>query len=264
MASYKEKIQKSYIGFAVLWVGTKCSLRCRDCGNLIPFSGQESYKMDVIISDLKKLLEICKVDKLQIQGGEPFTHPDIDMLITVIDELDIPEIVITTNGTINIKQSTIDLIKKVEHSNFSIIISTYNCVKEKQVKLYERLKSNGINVILYNFFNNDNKWVRLGDIIADQNDDTEIIKEKYKSCDFKICATLADGWLYRCGRGKVIIEVLGLEYGAFDCLNLRNISCSSQGAGMIREFIENKEPKVYCKYCLGTANSEKVIPAIQL
>lgn len=58
------------IDFLVLWLGTKCSLRCRDCGNLIPYSHDPvSFDMDMIIADMKKLSKVSSIRKMQIQGG---------------------------------------------------------------------------------------------------------------------------------------------------------------------------------------------------
>lgn len=78
----KEKYEMNALSF---WVGTKCTLRCRDCCNIIPYHSQTSFDIDLLISDLRKLLGICKINLLQIQGGEPFTHPQIKKLIQAIN-----------------------------------------------------------------------------------------------------------------------------------------------------------------------------------
>lgn len=69
---------KIKLPFLVLWVGTKCNLRCKDCVNLIPYTEQKSYDFESSINDFKMLTQIADIESLQIQGGEPFTHPKID------------------------------------------------------------------------------------------------------------------------------------------------------------------------------------------
>lgn len=59
---------KENIRFLVLWVGTKCSLRCKDCCNLIPYVQQESYNVNEIIDNLNYVTKDVKINLLQIQG----------------------------------------------------------------------------------------------------------------------------------------------------------------------------------------------------
>ena len=53
---------KENIRFLVLWVGTKCSLRCKDCCNLIPYVQQESYNVNEIIDNLNYVTKDVKIN----------------------------------------------------------------------------------------------------------------------------------------------------------------------------------------------------------
>lgn len=61
--------KKNIIRFLVLWVGTSCTLRCRDCCNLIPYMPQISYDEEEIFENLDYITKEIKIDTLQIQGG---------------------------------------------------------------------------------------------------------------------------------------------------------------------------------------------------
>ena len=254
--------QKYEIGFLVLWVGTKCTLRCRDCGNLIPYVAPASFDMDQIISDMNTLLSFCRVNKLQIQGGEPFTNPKIGKLIDRIDNFNIPEIVITTNGTIRLNQQIIKSLKNVKNSNFQMVLSSYECARNKQDEFYSVLVSNHINCLKYDFYQKDGSWVNQGGPETCRNNDDQKTQELYSQCAFKICLSLVNGELFRCGRAKVSSEVFGLQYDSNDYLNIRKIGDAAEGLSEIVKFLNNPHFKEYCRYCLGT--EEKIPPAIQL
>lgn len=257
-----EDVQKFEIGFLVLWVGTLCSLKCRDCGNLIPYAKPESYSIDQTISDLKKLLSVCKIQKLQIQGGEPFTHPNIGKLLCVIDKLNIPEIVITTNGTIKLNSNIVKQLKCIENPSFQVVISSYECAKTKQNEFFDVLINNNINCIKYNFFQDDGSWVNQGGLDVKCNTDNLLVQKLYDECKFKVCLSLVNGELFRCGRAKVSSEVYHLQYTNNDFLDIRKIHNPISGFEEISQFMNNLSFKEYCRYCLGT--EEKIPAAIQL
>lgn len=60
---------KNRIRFLVLWVGTKCTLKCRDCCNLIPYLTQKSYEVNDIVANIEYITENMDIEVLQIQGG---------------------------------------------------------------------------------------------------------------------------------------------------------------------------------------------------
>ena len=73
--------QKPKVYFVAFWIGQKCSLKCRLCCNLIPYMKQKSYNADELIKDFIFLAQNSRIEFLQIQGGEPFTHPNIVKII---------------------------------------------------------------------------------------------------------------------------------------------------------------------------------------
>ncbi len=258
-----EEDKKFPIGLLILWIGTKCTLRCRDCWNLIPYSKQESFDIDSTIQDVKKLLSCCKIEKLQIQGGEPFTHPHIDKLIKVIDDFDIPEVLITTNGTVSLQQNIVKLLKNVKHQNFYIVISPYKAVKNKQIAFYHTLVSNNIKCNMYNYYLDDGLWVSQEGFERHREEDDQRVQDIYLACDFKVCPGLVDGKLYRCGFAKVSTEVFDISLTPSDFVDIRKIKNTTEGISEISKYFNNPNFKEYCRYCLGTQGN-KAVPGIQL
>ena len=83
----KQFFKKPEIEFMVFWIGQKCSLKCKLCCNLIPYMKQNSYNINEILSDFKFLSQNSKIKFLQIQGGEPFTHPNITQILDFIGNI---------------------------------------------------------------------------------------------------------------------------------------------------------------------------------
>ena len=104
---------KNKIRFLVLWVGSKCTLKCRDCCNLIPYLEQKTYSVDSIINNINYITQDMEIELLQIQGGEPFTHKHISEIIEKCAMNNhIHKIEIASNGTILPNEDTIKVIKK--------------------------------------------------------------------------------------------------------------------------------------------------------
>ncbi|BCN32525.1 radical SAM protein [Anaeromicropila herbilytica] len=254
------------ISMLVLWVGTKCTLKCRDCCNLIPYIDQESFEIDNIINDVINLSKICDIRYLQIQGGELFTHPEVEKIIKAIDKIDIPRIWITSNGTINLKDNILDALKKVKHPDFKISLSQYEEISEKQVRFYEILKENNIRCDKYNFYEGDGLWVSCH---TEQKESDDIkAQQVFEDCTFDYCRTLVDGKLYHCGRAYGSQEYFGIKYTEHECLDIRKIMEETDDAleinNIVRDFLRNKRFKEYCRYCLGTKNVKKVPGGIQI
>lgn len=126
---------KDTIRFLVFWVGTKCTLHCKDCCNLIPYLQQKSFDVDKIMDNLRYITKDITVEALQIQGGEPFTHKEIHKIIQgCAENKNINKIEIATNGTILPNKQTIDILKKYSEK-VVVRFSDYECTQNKRTKI---------------------------------------------------------------------------------------------------------------------------------
>lgn len=77
-------IGRMRIPFLVVSVGQACNYKCRDCGNLAPYSpeGFRRYDVNDIVQSLAIIFRhVHRLDCIQIQGGEPFLYTDLDKLL---------------------------------------------------------------------------------------------------------------------------------------------------------------------------------------
>ena len=165
------------IRFLVFWVGTKCTLKCKNCCNLIPYVNPVSYSTKKILDNLSYITKDIVVETLQIQGGEPFTHREIDSIIEFCAlNPNIHKIEIASNGTIIPNKRTIDVIKKY-NEKIVLRFSDYVCDRKKRQILEDRLKNQyNVDVQKYEFMYNTGEWFDLGDI--DNKKETDIQKRK--------------------------------------------------------------------------------------
>lgn len=141
-------------------VTNQCSLKCRDCNNLMPYC-KEKFTIDVDeqIKDLKKLLfYVDGVINVEVIGGEPFVYKQLSELLSYLcGESKIKFIEITSNGTILPAEDIIDLLK---NPKVCVLLSDYGKINgEKAEKTFQYLSQNGICV--QNLKNR--KWIRGGD-----------------------------------------------------------------------------------------------------
>ena len=157
----KTLTEKPTIPFLVFWVGTKCTLRCQDCCNWIPYIEQKSYDAKEIIKDIIYLSKKTNIKRVQLQGGEIFTHPKADLIIDrIAKKVKAEEISITTNATLKLKHNIIDVLKK--HPKIGLTVSNYDCAKDQRTNFIKQLNDNNISYHLYDFCNNDNTWFKTG------------------------------------------------------------------------------------------------------
>lgn len=246
----KQYIKKPIIPFLVFWVGTRCTLKCRDCCNLIPYLDKSSFKAESIIKDLKFLTQCCDVRALQIQGGEPFTHPEISKIINEISKLNVRLIDIATNGTVLLNVETIKVLK--QNSHIRVRISNYDIAKNKREKLIVQLRDNNINFTFYDFMYGDNSWFLSGGPYEKRSSHSEA-DVSYKLCPDKSCHSLIDGTLYVCGKAYAINVLRGKQKEKkFDSINIKLLKHFGRiiATFFINRFMDNlKNSKEQCRYC---------------
>lgn len=254
---------KKNIRFLVLWVGTKCTLRCKNCCNLIPYLEQKSYDVDDIISNLNYITKDMNIELLQIQGGEPFTHKYIaDIIEKCAINTHVHKIDIASNGTIFPNERTISVIKKYA-DKISIRFSKYDCVEKLRNDIEKKMNEvYGIDVCEYDFVNETGEWFDLGGICQKKETNKELISQTYKICPNKSCWTLAENYFAGCGR---MVSYLKLKHNesieksnVLDLLKLREENKNFIEVFQLFEDNYNRYASELCGYCkIG----EKPIPA---
>ena len=228
----------------VVVMTTHCSLKCKNCNNLIPCY-EEPYHIPAgeLIKDIDTLLshtDTCL--KIQLMGGEPFVYP---YLPEVLDYLKghpkIMSVGITTNGTIIPKAEVLEKIAALPCKN--IAISDYGLPQQKIKELCRTLKKYGISY----HRSYARTWADPGGVEC-RNKSLKQLSKEYNSCfSSRYCRTMLNGKLFLCARSASLFD-LGYMESSHDAFDIRLKRTDGEFRRELRNFFL-KDYAEACNYC---------------
>jgi organic radical activating enzyme len=206
-------------------VTEKCTLACSHCNMFMPhFESPNHRTLDILKSDID--LFFSKVDYVSVfhlVGGEPFLNPNIeDVIRHVVSNYTskIDKLIITTNGTILPKQSTLDLLKS---NDVILSVSDYTDklenIKTKVLKVIETFKSQNIN----HYVRTEIEWYDFGDLRIKKNLPTDELIKHFDSCTAPFRG-LNDGKFYYCHLNTSAVRTNIFPLNDNDYVALKNVS----------------------------------------
>lgn len=185
--------EKLFLRSVDIIITERCSLKCRDCSNLMQYYKKpKDCDMEEIMQSINVLCNLVdEVNEFRVIGGEPFMNKEIHLVIKrLIDEPRVRRIVIYTNGTIVPKEDQIEYMK---NNKVLFIITNYGELSRKIGIITQVLQQNNI---AYHVLKVDG-WADCSNI-SKHNRNIEQQREVFKSCCAKNLVTLSNGRLYRC------------------------------------------------------------------
>lgn len=240
-------------------VTTYCSLKCRDCSNLMQYY-EHPYHMSAheICNDIDVFLRgIYSLEQLVLLGGEPFMCPELKQVLEhVIPIKKVIGIKIISNGIARIDEEMLELLS---NPKVRVDISDYGLHQDIINANCERLSLAGVNVLR----GREKSWLDMGDMHR-RNRSGEELAAQYRKCKFK-CRCMLNGRLFICPRASH-----GTDLGLYDdkcSLNLRECGdMSSRELGnKVLSIYYNRLPIVACDYCdAGTDSAHEIPCGVQL
>lgn len=259
----KYSFTKVNIPFFEVWVGQRCTLRCKECCHLIPYVEPKLFDIEELISDCKRILKCCNIAYFSILGGEPFCNHELYKLLDFVAECDeITDGKIVTNGTVLLDDKTITSLKKL---NGKLIVSIDKYPNKEKIcnRFHNLLTENGIKCRMNEY--TDWNWKHTGDNTqkALSPESSQII---FSTCWVKDCYTLCDGEFTTCPRGITSYSVFGLPKNKFENVVLADYKSSRTLKAMLATAMDKKYYKDYCLYCLGLTklNPYDITPGVQM
>ena len=247
------------IDYTELVITTKCTLKCKNCANLIS-KYDKPYDIDeeIIEKSIKKYFEsVDYVSLFRILGGETFCNKNLKKYLELLDYKKIGKIEIVTNGTLISKDE--ELYKIIKKNNVVISISNYGKYSFKIKELCEKLDKEKVK---YKIKDIDEYWYDYGEVV-NYNKQKKELKKQYRNCD-NICKSILNGEMYYCPRYShgYDLGLLGRKDNEYvDLINNNPKTIKKK----IRKMIINNKPLEVCKYCLyGTDKCKKIKPATQI
>lgn len=249
-------VNKLIINHCELVVTECCSLKCKDCANLMQYYKYPSnLDLEEIFACFNRFLDtIDMLLELRILGGEPFLRKDLDLLINAYSDNDkIKRITVYTNSTIVPPQKVIESLK---NPKVVVHMSNYGEVSRNVDKLDDVFTKNLVSHYIHNY----EKWYDLGGI-EKRNYDIKRLTTMYRTCMMAKCYTFYRGKFYLCPRAAHG-ETLGIfKNPSTECVDFTRDVNIVTAKEKVKTLIEDVEKIVACDYCNGSSSSSEIVDA---
>lgn len=244
----------------------KCTLKCKNCDAYMPYHHrpkQTSY--DEVVRNYNAILDVCGyVDSIDVLGGEPLLHPDLDMVLEyLISDKRCGTISVISNGTIIPNPK---VVKCLKNEKCIFRLSDYGKLSKHKDVIIDLLEREQIRYEITNY----QYW--------DEIPRVGLVNETEQQLNLKF-ATCTGNAMYVKGNMACYCTFLSALYGvdfgpgkeAFPNYN-SNVVMLDKGAETKRELVKyisnlhERKAIDACKYCPGAhciQFGEKVLVAEQ-
>lgn len=179
----------------VIVLTERCTLRCKECDNLMRhFKTPAHLNADLILDSLQKIINTVDILPFcELIGGEPFLADSLKQVLEfLLREEKVLRIEITTNGTILPKQEDLSILR---NNKVVVRLSDYSNIID-QNRFIDYMKEFGIRFELIQ----GGKWIANGSV-GNRGRNVGKLMQQYDKCySAKVCKTLWENRLYACAR----------------------------------------------------------------
>lgn len=242
-----------------------CTLKCKLCLAYAPYY---SSFVTPSLEDFKRILKnyfmtVDVVNKFSVTGGEPLLHRDLTSILVEINKYEkqiAEELILTTNGTIEMSDDLITVLKNIPQ--IKVIVNKYDKLSPYADRNYEMLKCNSIKSILYDESNRYG-WIDCRDHSLKLFSEEDIIKQSSQCAFFSGKKwVISRGRLYTCGRAAFRITENIIPYTDEDYLELDCKFDAENARSKVSKFL-NQKFSCSCAYCDGRRDDSKQYKAAE-
>lgn len=227
----------------VVSLTSSCTLKCRNCNNLMSyFSNFREDNVNTISEQLRRIMDcVDYIPNVSLIGGEPFLYRNIGEIVELLDGMkQVGSIVIASNGTLIPPEETLEILKNsnkvhIQLSDYPSAVDNTEFVKtmeQYQIPLYVMREM---------------VWIDPGKPES-HGISKEAIARRYHECGSGyMCTTLLHGKLFQCARSSSLYE-LGIITDSCGYLDV-------MGSNNLRNDLRNFYLDTYnpaCDYCTLT------------
>ena len=184
---------KNYMRSLDIMVTTKCSLKCKNCSNLMQYyKNPNNTSHEEILNALKVIDKaVDEISEYRIIGGEPMMNKDwANIVKSIIEMKPGRRIFIYTNGTIPPRDEQLNFF---QGHKVNFIITDYGKLSKNISKLVEKLDEHNLTYVR----TPPENWIDCSSLRHHKRS-VKDLTEVFKQCCVKYVYTLLDGKLYRC------------------------------------------------------------------
>lgn len=246
-----------------LVITEKCTLRCRDCSNLMQYyATPRNFSAESVQASLEVLCgAIHSINEVRIIGGEPLVSPLFTRVVR--HALDLPQIrkvIIYTNGTICPPEAELAPLRSPK---LLFLITHYERLSRKTQELFRRLNDLGIESVA----RDARGWTDCA-LIEQHGRTVEENLGLFQLCCAKNLLTILDGVLYRCPFAANATNLQAIPAESSDVVRLMDEMGERKDQDQVRRqilgLLSRKAPLAACDYCLGRPyGAPEIPPAVQ-
>ena len=236
----------------------KCSLKCKDCSNLMQYyTRPQDSEIDILFKSIEKvMLAIDELQEFRVLGGDPFMNKDLHKIINKLIEYDkCKKIVVYTNAKFVPKGENLNCLKNekvmldiTDYGTVSSAADSFVEMAKKENILYTRVKCN--------------TWVDCGRIIPKTDKNHEELKSLFNNCCNSDLISLLHGKIYRCPFSANGVNLGAIPKNPEDEIDLMDDTISNDELReKIKKLCFEKDYLSACSFCNGRDYSTVNIPS---
>lgn len=234
-------------------ITSHCSLKCKYCCaymNSYPTEKKKFFSTEQICRDIDNLFDaVDGVGSITVQGGEPFLHPDIDMIIKkLLEKTNLGIISVATNGIFKIAKEKLSVFKD---NRLNVAFSGYyDALPKEKLDIYyaniDMMKENDIphtvGVKVPEWFIPPTLW--------DKKLPIDVLKRKKNACKIPVrCMQVVNGRMYPCLFSASCHEIGVADYKE-DYIDMSSPNLTDEIRGLMdRPYYQS------CSHCHGEAKN---------
>lgn len=246
-----------YVNALDIQVTEKCTMKCKDCSNLMQYYSHPNDADDnLIIESLDNFLSsIDKLADARVIGGEPFLVKSIDKLLKYLDvNSKVERVTIYTNGTIIPREN---VLKALKSDKICVEITDYDALSRNHNALIQKLSEYQIKY----FSHKPQNWTDSARIVQNNLTDDEL-SEMFNACCVNDALTLLHGRLYHCPFSANAVNLKAFAPSSREYLDLSN---RNDLRDKFSNFYYGRPYLEACRYCLGRDYLQPLVePGVQI
>ncbi len=237
-------------------VGSLCTLHCRRCANLMQYYEHPTvFDAGRLEEDIRNLLELVEIDRVNIIGGEPFLYRKLPDLIALLQRSGkVGRIRVITNGTVLPPESLLEALKD---PGIHVFISNYIGIGAKTNEVYALLKDAGVGVYVSTV-----AWLDYHHNFAGYHRSAEEMEKVYRNCR-GACHELVDGEIHLCPTSAHGMRLGLIPRDENSFVSIRHDGSKKAKKEILRklDFLLTHQIPNACNYCC--ADSGEIIPVAE-
>ncbi len=249
--------EKLFIRSVDLVITERCSLRCRDCSNLMQYYTRPvDYPTEVLLKSVDSLCSLAdEINEFRLIGGEPFMNRQWPRIAArLYSESRVNRVVFYTNGTIC---PEMEELKPLAVPETLFIVTDYGALSKNIDRLCSRLSELQI---AFTRLPADG-WTDCAGIGLRERSAAEL-QEVFDGCCVKNSYTVSNGRFYRCPFSANAVRLGAVPEIPEDSFDLLAPTPSREE---LLALVRRVEPINACRFCAGRRlDAPKIEPAVQL